>query len=307
VDSLRRKNLKEGILRGDETGVYVNERDGAAMVLVPAGNFLRGLTPEGVGNVQDRYPGFTEMKDETPSATVPVDRFFMYRFEVTNARFAQFLAFRGKDVDDAGHPLLAEHRWGLKKLEGAWVPANGLEDHPAVCVSWFGAMEYSRWAGGSLPTEAQWEKAASWESGGVKRGFPWGNAYRHGVVVCADFYGGEEFRTPIQLDIFLQKGLDALRVLTQPADSLPEGASPCGCLHMAGNVWEWCLDVYDREFYGAQESRYSNPCRTRGGQERALRGGGWRSMARDCRTTNRFGADPAQCPPDVGFRLVRSG
>ncbi|MCU0722176.1 MAG: formylglycine-generating enzyme family protein, partial [Planctomycetes bacterium] len=246
-------------------------------------------------------------KDELPAATVTLDRFFLYRCEVTNAQFARFLEARGRAADEAGRPLLAEHPWGLRRIGDRWEPADGLENRPALGVSWYGAFEYARWAGGSLPTEAQWEKAASWEPDGPKRLFPWGNAYRHGTAVCADLFGGEEFRSELQLDQFLQKGLDALRVLTQPADSLPEGASPRGCLHMAGNVWEWCLDSYDKEFYASQESRFPNPCRTRGGTERTLRGGGWKSMARDCRTTNRTGADPAQCPSDVGLRVARAG
>jgi formylglycine-generating enzyme required for sulfatase activity len=92
-----------------------------------------------------------------------------------------------------------------------------------------------------------------------------------------------------------------------PVTSKPEGVSPWGCFHMAGNVWEWCLDCYDREYYGSRESRFVNPAKTKAspGALRAARGGAWNKACRDARTTNRAGLRPGTASNDLGFRIRR--
>gem|GEM_PF-162700 len=306
-EALRRRGIEQdGVARGDKPGVYVNLEDGAEMVFVPGGRFLRGLPKLWKKTLDNRYIGSFDTGDEVPAFEVYVDGFYLYRHEVTNAQFARFLGTRRSDKDDEGRPLLKAHPLGLVKEGGRWKPATGRERHPAICVSWYGAKAYAAWAGGALPKEAQWEKAASWDAEtGTKRIFPWGDTYRHGRVVCVDFWRGREIRSTTELDIFLQKEGGDLHRTPRPVDAMAEGASPCGCLHMAGNVWEWCLDVYDKEFYRSGDSRMRNPCRLGKGATRVIRGGGWKDMGRDARTTNRDGYKPAAVNEALGFRVAR--
>jgi formylglycine-generating enzyme required for sulfatase activity len=135
---------------GDETGYYptafINERDGSEMVLIRAGNFLRG-SREGEG--------------EIPLHTAYLPDFYISRNPITNEQFRLFV------------------RWTQHKVQGDWTEADvqGMEKHPVVNISWYDAMNYCHWAGLRLPTEPEWEKAARGEDG---REYPWGNTFEPG-------------------------------------------------------------------------------------------------------------------------------
>ena len=197
----------------------INPKDGAEMVWVPAGEFLMGSTDdEGV-------------RDERPQRKVYLDGYWMYKTEVTVAQYRKFCKATNREMPEAPE-------WGWK------------EDHPVVNVSWHDAVDYAKWAGASLPTEAQWEKAARGTDGRV---FPWGNEWDAGA--CANSVS------------WSLKG-------TKPVGSCPAGASPYGCVDMAGNAWEWCADWYDEAYYG-NEAPSRNPPGPASGSDRVLRGGSW--------------------------------
>jgi len=124
------------------------------------------------------------------------------------------------------------------------------DDHPIVNVTWHDAKAYADWAGVQLPTEAQWEKAARGTDG---RAYPWGNEFDASKAVCGVRRRSEKS--------------------TAPVGSIPSGASPYGCLDMAGNVWEWCADWYDEDYYRSAPNR--NPTGPASGSRRVLRGGSW--------------------------------
>jgi formylglycine-generating enzyme required for sulfatase activity len=159
------------------------------------------------------------------------------------------------------------------------------DTHPIVNVSWNDAKAYADWAGAALPTEAQWEKAAR---GGDGRPFPWGFAWD--ATKCANGSNSGAGDTP--------RG-------THPVGSFPAGASPYGALDMAGNVWEWCADWYDADYY--KNAATKNPTGPDTGTGRVLRGGSWIDYLYDgfVRTAHRDSLDFPDCWIDyVGFRCA---
>jgi formylglycine-generating enzyme required for sulfatase activity len=276
----------------------IRGEDGAEMVLVPAGEFWMGNTPEGLepirgfckraptGNVckNERYE-----RDELPRRRVTLDAFYLDRFEVTNALFEKF-------VKATGHRTWAERQgesrvwgWGKSGLQPANIanaswrsptgPVSVAEpNHPVVHVSWNDAAAYCRWAGKRLPTEAEWEKAARGPDG---RRYPWGDAW----------------------DPARANGASAVK-RTTPVGSYPQGASPCGAQDMAGNVWEWIADWYAGNYYKTGPVR--NPTGPETGEFRVGRGGAWLDHPAVLGTTLRNRLLPLYTSNVMGFRCAKS-
>ncbi len=162
------------------------------------------------------------------------------------------------------------------------------DNHPVVFVNWDEAKAYCKHYGLDLPTEAQWEYAARGPEG---RKWPWGNQWDR------DKCCNNENPWP--------KGG------TFPVGSFPDGASWCGALDMAGNVWQWCKDWYDDKYYA------KSPDIDPGGPDtgvsvqglgscRVLRGGSWIFDADHCRGSYREGGDPTSRDLVNGFRASRT-
>jgi formylglycine-generating enzyme required for sulfatase activity len=235
------------------------------MVFVPAGEFAMGRD-EGVG-------------DERPVHAVYLDGFYVDKTEVTNAQFARFLNELGNQEEDGATWLNVEDEaCPIAEVEGQYQPKNGYANHPVVEVTWHGAVAYCEWAGRRLPTEAEWEKAAR---GTDARTYPWGE----GIDCDRANYGG--------------CAGEAIEVA-----SLPSGASPYGALDMAGNVYEWVLDWYDRVYYITSPG--SNPQGPGLGSYRGIRGGSWVNGEKRVGAATRFSNVPANPLNNVGFRCARS-
>ena len=179
---------------------------GVPMVLVPAGPFVMGT--EG------------RARNERPAHTVTLDEYYIDQFEVSFAKFAEFLNAMGNQFEGNAHWVeVNDPDLRIHLVDGVWKADPGFENYPMVEMTWFGARAFCAWRGGRLPSEAEWEKAARGTDG---RTFPWGE-----TISCEQAnYAGCVY--------------DAL-----PVDSLPEGVSPYGAYHMAGNVMEWVADWYD--------------------------------------------------------------
>ena len=205
--------------------------------------------------------------DQKPMHFVYTSAYFIDKHEISNAEYMQFLQATGHEK-----PLY-------------WEDENfNHPDHPVVGVSWYDAMAYAKWKGRRLPTEAEWEKAAR---GSDDRFWPWGRKWSKGFV----FYF---------VNIF---GEDDNYRFTAPVNYYQSGVSPFGVFNMSGNVWEWCLDWYDKGYY-----RLSPEVNPEGPKESAnmkvLRGGSWVNDIDTVQIVNRARNDPKARNKIYGFRTV---
>ena len=150
-------------------------------------------------------------------------------------------------------------------------------DYPVVNVDWGDASAYCRWAGKRLPTEAEWERACRGLAEGAV--YPWGD------------------RDPTKEDVHFD-------VITGPGQVCRFPESYFGLCDMAGNVWEWCADWYEKDYY--QRAPQTNPQGPESGLYRVLRGGSWADLPKFLTCAYRSFARPAERSPNVGFRCAKS-
>lgn len=183
--------------------------DNMTLVYVPAGEFLMGTE---IG-----------LTDEEPIHKVYLDSYWIDQTEVTNAMYAKCVEAATCD----------------KPSFLAFYDDPAYASHPVEYVSWNDAVNYCTGAGRRLPTEAEWEKAATWDPyTNRQRVFPWGNEY--------DCHKGN-FDDETKLDDSLMPAGDVSCdgfVRSAPVGSFPEGASVYGALDLGGNVWEWVHDAF---------------------------------------------------------------
>ncbi len=254
---------------------------------VPAGVFLMGSDPE-----KDKEA----IKDEQPQHDVRLSAYHISRYPVTNAHYQAFVedgAYTGR-----WQKCWTPEGWEWKEKENISAPESyggefDLPNHPVVGVSWYEAVAFCNWLtqrlreqgelsnGPSirLPTEAEWEKAVRSSDGRI---YPWGDEI-----------------TP-ELANYEDTGLGA----TSTVGCFPRGKSPYGCEEMVGNVWEWCLDWFDENYYS--DSPKDNPQGPESGSVRVVRGGGWGYDAGGCRSAFRNVVDPDYRDGGIGFRLLRT-
>ena len=247
----------------------------ANMVLVPGGTFQMGFSSADVDHLQ---PACQRHKPEcsrvyfedAPRRQVSVKSFYVDRTEVTVADYVRFLNELGDHQSGCGgHACAAvtsEKDGARVHYEGKTYRAvPGLESHPVVNVSWWGADSFCRWAGKRLPTEAEWEKAARGTDG---RYWPWGNQ----DVTCAHaLYANDDGG-----DASLCTGSRAPGVepdSTAPVGSYPLDRSPFGAVDMAGNVQEWVSDWYETAYYGTAPTQ--DPTGPTTGDRKVRRGASW--------------------------------
>jgi formylglycine-generating enzyme required for sulfatase activity/tRNA A-37 threonylcarbamoyl transferase component Bud32 len=159
-------------------------------------------------------------------------------------------------------------------------PVFGRDDHPVVAVNFYDAQAFARWVGGCLVSETQWECAA--RGGLAFAEYPWGSA---------------------QPDAG-RANIDGAGRCTSPVHAFPAGRNPYGIWDMCGNVWEWCADVYDEDFYRRIPVGEVDPLNSGGDGPRVVRGGSFQSFAVQGRCAFRGSARPDEQRNDIGFRVA---
>jgi iron(II)-dependent oxidoreductase len=270
--------LAEGKVHPQQAGGYVGD------AFVDGGTFLLGATP-------DEPFVFDNEKWAHPVRLRP---FAIARAPVTQAEFATFVEDDGyhrpdlwskpgwqwRQAELAERPLYWQRQgqgW-LRRDFDRWLP---LEPHrPVIHVNCYEAEAYCRWAGRRLPTEAEWEAAASGPNlAGPKRRFPWGDA--------------PPDATRAQLDGYALGCCDVA--------ALPQGDSACGCRQMIGNVWEWTADDFG-PYPGFTPDPYREYSQPWFATHKVLRGGAWPTRARLLRNTWRNFYTPDRRDVWSGFR-----
>jgi formylglycine-generating enzyme required for sulfatase activity len=305
------------------------------MVFIPGGDFMMGADNSQASN------------DEYPKHAVHVDPFWIDETEVTNAQFKKF-------IDATGYITIAERKPDWEELKKSvppgtakpadellvpaslvfkqtsgpvdlrdfnqwwsWVPGadwkhpegpgssiKGKENYPVIHVSWYDAMAYCNWAGKRLPTEAEWEFAAR---GGLPASiYPWGNEHVNTGKPKANSWEGEFPYLNEQKDGFLK--LAPVKLFS------PNGYA---LFDMSGNVWEWCSDWYDANYYKVAENKTAiNPAGPQKSydpedpynEKRSLRGGSFLCNDSYCsgyRVARRMKSSPDTGLEHTGFRCVR--
>jgi formylglycine-generating enzyme required for sulfatase activity len=229
---------------------------------------------------------------EDPEHEVYLDAYSISKHEITNDQFCGFLNAIKKDLDveitdieylyyvqveREGDVIYASEGEEIDWKGGRFFVQEGFDDYPVVGATWYGAQAFCDHYGYRLPTEAEWEKAAR---GTDKRKYPWGNT--EPGAKHANFDDNQDSRSKV--------------------GSYPKGASPYGCLDMAGNVEEWCADWFDDEYYSVSPD--SNPQGPESGKTRVSRGGSYYQDARHIRCAYRH----YHYPPGTfyGFRVCKN-
>ena len=229
-------------------------------VSVPAGEYTVG-SEAGRGHA-----------DEWPPHPVRLEAFEVDRTEVTNAAYRACV--------EAGACTLPVQEGSATRER--YFADERFDAYPMIHVTFDQAARYCAWAGGRLPTEAEWEAAAR-GPGREPRTYPWGEAEPD--CTLANFGGPGGCAGD-----------------TDEVGRRPEGASPFGAHDMAGNVWEWTADWYDSMYY--QESPTDDPAGPAAGSHRSIRGGCWESGVDSLRVSCRNAALPSAAERNIGFRCV---
>ena len=239
----------------------IREIDGMQMILIPGATFqLSQKGKWGKGTHQ-----------------VTLDRYWIDQTEITNKHYRQCV-----EAGVCAPPTSCS--WGEPTYND---PAY--TDHPVICVTWQMANAYCQWAGGRLPSEAEWDFAAR---GSQRSNYAWGDIFDAARCNYCDVNCPNSDKR--------DQSADDGFALTAPTGSFPDGASWCGVLDMNGNVWEWVYDWYAPYASGALE----NPTGPNSGDERVIRGGSWYDTAEFLRADHRHPYDPNDYNHLIGFRCA---
>jgi formylglycine-generating enzyme required for sulfatase activity len=246
----------------------------AQVVHIPVGEFIMGSDPG------EKYFWGAEASRHD----VFLDEFWIYDIEVTNAMY------RACDEADIC-PRPAEN---YSDTHSDYYTNPKYDNYPVVYVTFHAAQAYCKWAGGRLPSEAEWEKAARGTDG---RLYPWGDK-----EIENRFANFCDVGCPNPDANEIENGFDDGYRDLAPVASFPDGISPFGVYDMAGNALEWVSDWYGAYYYAS--APYINPTGPNSGSRHPIRGGSWYSGREGLRTSARASLAPDATYDTVGFRCV---
>lgn len=279
-------------LPGEEFGIEIAE--------IPAGTRMLGSKTD--------EPSY--YKDENLHEVTISQPFYMSKYEITNAQYADFLNASGVSeggsiTDKDGNDIVLVYQsqnqdngnfnFGVNYQGGEWIPADGYDNMPVIYVTWYGADLYAKYVGGFLPTEAQWEYACR---GGQAEQLPFGigdgTKMEKGM---AQFYIYDYYDLA-QGGRIVDKNIEGYVSSTYTVGSFePNGY---GLYDMHGNVYEWCADWYGN--YPSEAS--TDPAGPESGSGKIVRGGGWVNSGRELRSAVRWYYRPTSKHEHVGFRVA---
>ncbi len=220
--------------------------------------------------------------DEQPVHTVTLTGFEISKYEITNAQYCKFLNDIGVNLlgsfGGTIYIYILRSSCQIEYSGGQFVVKSGKDNNPVIQVSWYGAKAFCEWAGGRLPTEAEWEYAS--RGGNQSQGYT---------------YSGSNNVDDVAWYLSNSGGL------THPVGQ--KQSNELGIYDMSGNVWEWCKDWYGIDYYSSSPT--NNPQGPTTGVFRVLRGGSWYSGAFSVRCADRGNYDPSNSYINFGFRCVR--
>ncbi|MCF6183310.1 MAG: formylglycine-generating enzyme family protein [Bacteroidales bacterium] len=227
--------------------------------------------------------------DEKPVRKIKINNFLIGKYEVTNAEYCIFLNYLKPDVhllrkyiDIKGH--YKDLKCRIYEKDSVYYAEKGYENLPVIYVSWFGADAYSKFAGGRLPTEAEWEYAAKG-----------GNIFFLLKLFRNYLYAGSN--KPSTVSWYRDNSEN------KPHRVGHKKANMANTFDMSGNAEEWCSDWYSSEYY--KSSPNENPQGPEIGRMKVHRGGSWYNTPEMLRITNRRASKPVTQNSLIGFRIVK--
>lgn len=270
----------------------------SARINIPAGSFTMGISREegqiAIQECTDRDRGdcpFDIVTDAIPPHRVAISAFEIDVYEVTYTQYVAYLNYRGAGSHSNGcfsRPCIrttADTNEALIRFDGTTysTAATNYDNTPVAFVTWYGALAYCQTFGLRLPTEAEWEYAASRPD---ERIYPWGNEW-------------DETKT--------LSSKPTIRANQAAIDEFAGDVTADGVYGMAGNVSEWINDVYDAQYYQTLAGGESiDPQGSTGNGTRVVRGGNFRYGPIFSRNTQRQERSASQAAPILGFRCARS-
>ncbi len=247
------------------------------MVAIKGGNFVMGAIDMGYIEHQ-----------------VEITDFYIAKYQITNLQFAKFINEYGSDKTNAqseysNQIMIYNHEWGLTQKGTKWEAHKGNENLPVIYVTWYGAYEYCKWLSEKtsekyqLPTEAQWEYAA---------------------LSRTNHWSTQKWAGTNDEKILREYAWYTLNADGKTHEVGTRKPNILGIHDMSGNVWEWCRDWYDANYY--TKSNRTDPVNTVISANRTLRGGSWILDAHLCRIAYRLNYTPNFYSNFIGFRVCKN-